>query len=289
MRRLSNAVAILVCCAVITAPFAQISIAHTNPQQRTSYEVYAISYGMLAGVQVAQLVKGADPSRKLDIQMMVWLLKGPNGRNVLVDAGFYREKFTKKYKPTSLVNPSDAIAKVGLKPEDITDIIISHIHWDHTDGADLFPNAKIWIQKDEYEYYTGLAWQPGEKNQSDADDIMMLVGLNTQKRLILIKGDNQEILPGIRVYTGGRHTYASEYVGVSTASGTVVVASDNLDLYENLEKHVPITATLDAESNLRAQDRMKQIASSLNLIVPGHDPAVFTRFPKPGNGVARID
>jgi len=59
-------------------------------------------------------------------------------------------------------------------------------------------------------------------------------------------------------------------------------------LYENLQKHVPIAATFDADSNLKAQDRMRQIASRLDLIVPGHDPEVFVKFPTPGNGVARI-
>jgi glyoxylase-like metal-dependent hydrolase (beta-lactamase superfamily II) len=258
-------------------------------QERPVYEVYAISYGLLTGFPVSALVKGADPSRKLDIQMMVWLVKGPGGRNVLVDAGFYRDKFVKQWKPKDLVKPSEAISKVGLKPEDITDVVISHIHWDHTDGADLFPKARVWIQKDEYTYYTGEAWQPGGTNQSDPDDILMLVKLNCEKRLALINGDDQEIIPGIRVYTGGRHTYASQYVGVATAPGTVVLASDNLYLYENLEKRVPITATLDADSNLRAQDRMKLIASSTRLIVPGHDPMVFIRFPKPGDGVAKIE
>jgi glyoxylase-like metal-dependent hydrolase (beta-lactamase superfamily II) len=90
------------------------------------------------------------------------------------------------------------------------------------------------------------------------------------------------------VYTGGRHTYASQYVGVRTASGTIVIASDNMYLYENLQKHVLIAQTFDADSNLKAQDRMKQIASRPDLIVPGHDPEVFIRFPKPGDGVARI-
>src|SRR5579885_1205657 len=71
--------------------------------------------------------------------------------------------------------------------------------------------------------------------------------------------------------------------------GTVVFASDNVYTYENLEKHVPITATLDAGSNLAAQDRMKKIASNPRLIIPGHDPEVFVRFPKPGNGVARLE
>ena len=74
-----------------------------------------------------------------------------------------------------------------------------------------------------------------------------------------------------------------------TRNGTAVIASDNLYLYENLESHRPIAQTLDSLSNLAAQDRMTRLASSRTLIVPGHDPAVFSRFPKPGNGVARIE
>jgi glyoxylase-like metal-dependent hydrolase (beta-lactamase superfamily II) len=93
----------------------------------------------------------------------------------------------------------------------------------------------------------------------------------------------------VTVYTGGKHTFASQYVGVNTKSGRMVVASDNVYLYENLDKHVPITATLDAKSNLAAQDRMKQLATHPRFIIPGHDPDVFVRFPKPGNGVARLE
>ena len=78
-------------------------------------------------------------------------------------------------------------------------------------------------------------------------------------------------------------------MSVNTKSGTAVVASDNLYLYENLDKRAAIAQTWDAPSNLKAQDRMKQLASNPRLIIPGHDPAVFTRFPTPGNGVAKID
>jgi glyoxylase-like metal-dependent hydrolase (beta-lactamase superfamily II) len=115
-----------------------------------------------------------------------------------------------------------------------------------------------------------------------------LVKLNLQGHVGLVNGDAQEIIPGITCYTGGKHTYASQYVGVNTAGGTVVLASDNMYMYENLQKHVPIAATLDAASNLRAQDRMKQLAASPDLIIPGHDPAVFARFPNPAPGVAKI-
>jgi glyoxylase-like metal-dependent hydrolase (beta-lactamase superfamily II) len=116
-----------------------------------------------------------------------------------------------------------------------------------------------------------------------------LVNLNKLGRVHLVDGDAKEIIPGVTVYTGGRHTFASQYVGVNTKAGRLVIASDNLYLYENLDKHVPIAQTFDAKSNLAAQDRMKQLATSPRLIIPGHDPAVFVRFPKPGNGVALLE
>jgi len=107
--------------------------------------------------------------------------------------------------------------------------------------------------------------------------------------VMLVEGDDREVLPGIRVYTGGRHTWASQFVGVRTRAGTAVIASDNLYLYENLQRHRPIAQTLDSTSNLAAQARMAGLASAPRLIVPGHDPAVFERFPTPGRGVARIE
>ena len=264
-------------------------LARENTQKPT-YEVFAISYGVIPDFPVASLVAGADRSRKIDIQMMVWLLKGSNGSNILVDTGFYRDKFFKQWKVNDFIKPSEAIAKAGLKPEDISDVIITHMHWDHADGMDLFPKARVWIQNDEYVYYTGEAWQAKSSHGGiEPEDVLALVRLNTEGRVRLVKGDDQEAIEGIRFYTGGRHTYASQYVSVNTKAGTAIIASDNCYLYENLDKHAPIAQTLDAASNLKAQDRMKQLASSPRLIVPGQDPAVFTRFPSPGNGVAKIE
>jgi glyoxylase-like metal-dependent hydrolase (beta-lactamase superfamily II) len=254
-----------------------------------AYEVYAIRYAKFLNFPVAALVEGADPKRKTDIAMTVWVLRGPDKRTVLVDAGFYRPQLL-KMPLSDYIRPDKAIGRLGLKPEDVTDVIVTHMHWDHADGIDLFPKARIWIQKDEFAYYTGAAWQAdGKAGGIEPDDVLALVKLNTERRVSLVDGDAKEILPGVTVYTGGRHTFASQYVGVNTKAGSIVIASDNLYLYENLEKHAPIAQTFDAKSNLEAQDRMKRIASSSRLIVPGHDPEVFVRFPKPGAGVARLD
>ncbi|HEX7720800.1 MAG TPA: N-acyl homoserine lactonase family protein [Pyrinomonadaceae bacterium] len=282
MRQLLIALSLVVLPALPVSALAQNSSAAT-------YEVYALSYGIYPDFPISALITGADKTRKIDLQMMIWLVKGPGGKNILVDTGCYHENVVKGKGIKDLIKASDAIAKLGLSAADITDVVITHMHWDHADGMDLFPNAKIWIQKDEYSYYTGAAWQAGGKSGGiEPDDVLTIVKLNTAHKVNMVDGDDREIIDGIKVYTGGRHTFASQYVSVRTTSGIVVIASDNMYLYENLEKHAPIAQTFDADSNLKAQDRMKQLASRPDLIVPGHDPMVFVKFPKPGNGVARI-
>src|ERR1700751_2887852 len=204
---------------LLSLVIASLAIVPIAAQSKPQYEIYAIRYATIPDFPVAELVAGADPVRKIDIAMTIWLVRG-NTRNVLVDSGFYHERFFKDWDVKDFTRPSDTLSRVGLKPEDITDVIISHMHWDHADGMDLFPNAKIWIQKDEYTYYTGAAWQPGGKSGGiDQDDVLTLVKLNMTHRVNLVDGDNREIMDGIKVYTGGRHTFASQYVGVRGTSG----------------------------------------------------------------------
>jgi glyoxylase-like metal-dependent hydrolase (beta-lactamase superfamily II) len=263
---------------------ATLALAQPKPQ----YEVFAVKYATIPDFRVSGLVAGADKDRKLDIAMMIWLVRG-NGHTILVDSGFYREQFFRQWKVADFIKPSEAIAAAGVKPEDVTDVVVTHMHWDHADGMDLFPKARVWLQREELEYYAGTAWQARNTHGGiDPEDILVAVKLNTQGRVGLVNGDAQEIFPGIICYTGGKHTYASQFVGVNTAAGTVVLASDNMYLYENLEKHVPIAATLDPDSNLRAQDRMKQLAANPRFIIPGHDPAVMKNFPEIAPRVVRI-
>jgi glyoxylase-like metal-dependent hydrolase (beta-lactamase superfamily II) len=259
------------------------------PQPPVTYEAYAVRFGILPAFSVSALVAGADRTRKLDIPVMVWLLKGSNGRQVLIDSGFYRQKFLDQWKPRDFRSPAAAVEAAGVKPDAVTDIIISHAHWDHVDGADLFPKATIWIQREEYQYYTGDAWRARNTHGGvDADDMLALLRINTEGRLRFVEGDDQEPIPGIRAYIGGKHTWASQYVSVKTGAGTVVFASDNVYLYENLDKHVPIAQTLDAASNLKAQDRIRTLASDPRLIIPGHEPLVFEKFPGVADGIVRI-
>jgi len=256
--------------------------------QTPDYQIYAIKYATIRKFPVSGLIKDPDPKKKMDIAMMFWLVKG-NGRNILVDAGFYHHELFAGWDIADYQRPDDSLKRVGLKPEDITDVILTHAHWDHADGADLFPKATLWMQKDEYSYYTMDAWQAdGRSGGIDKEDVKAWLIANMNGSLRLTAG-NKEILPGIKVYIGGRHTFASQYVSVQTKNGPVVLASDNVYLYENLDKHLPIVQTFDEKSNLAAQENMRKIVKDIRFIIPGHDPQVMTRFPKAGENVVKIE
>ena len=253
--------------------------AATGPE----YSIQAIRYANSPGFPAGELVIGAPKDEKVDIAFVVWLVRG-GGHNLLFDSGFHREKWTKYFPVTDFVRPDEAVGLAGVKPEEVTDIVISHAHWDHMGGIDLFPKAAVWIQKEEFRYYTGEAWQPGGKHGGiDPEDVGQLVRLNTEGRLHLVDGDDVEILPGIRVYTGARHTFASQYLRVE-GNPPFVLASDNCYLYRNLQEHKPSATFSEADqpANIRNQARMVELAGSADRVVPGHDLLQFQKFPTQG-------
>lgn len=260
------------------------------PADVDKYEVYAVRFATLANFPVSSLVAGADRGRRMDIAMMIWVLKGIDGRVAIVDSGFHRDRYFRQFAVKDYIKPSEAIAPLGLEPQDVTDILLTHMHWDHAGGVDLFPAARVWVQKDEYDYYTGDAWQSGSTHGGiDADDVLEIVRRNTLGRVSFVRGDDETSLSGLTFGVGGRHTWASQFITVHTRKDVVVIASDNMYLYENMDRRVPIAQTLDAASNLRAQDRMRSLAGEPRLLVPGHDPAVFARFPKVSERIVRIE
>jgi glyoxylase-like metal-dependent hydrolase (beta-lactamase superfamily II) len=252
-------------------------------QTATEYSIQAIRYADSPGDSVADLVMGVPKAEKVDTIFAVWLIRG-GGHNILFDSGFHREKWFKERPIKNYLRPDEAVKLAGVQPEEITDVVISHAHWDHMGGIDLFPKATIWIQKEEFRYYTGDAWQPGGKHGGiDPDDATELVRLNTEGRVRLVNGDDVEILPGIRAYTGGRHTFASQYLGIA-GNPPFVLASDNCYLYRNLAEHKASATFSDADwpANIKNQERMIRLAGSADRVIPGHDVLQFQKFPTQG-------
>ncbi len=275
MKRLLPAVGLFLAAGISTA---------TGPE----YSIQAIRYASSPGDSVADLVMGAPKDEKIDTIFAIWLIQG-GGRNILFDSGFHREKWFKYWTITDYVRPDEAVQLAGVKPEEITDVVISHAHWDHMGGIGLFPKATVWIQKEEFRYYTGEAWQAGGQHGGiDPEDAQELVRLNTEGRLRLVDGDNVEIFPGIRAYTGARHTYASQYLRVD-GNPPFVLASDNSYLWRNLQER-KASATFsgaDQPANIKNQARMIELAGSIDRVIPGHDALQFQKFPTQGR-IVRI-
>src|SRR5580692_10367934 len=244
---------------LLAAIFVVLACAGFTASSTPEYSIQAIRYAA-AEDDVADLVMGA-PHEKINIAMVVWLIRG-GGRNILFDSGYHRDTFLKEFPSTEYIRPDEAVKLAGVQPEDITDIVISHAHWDHMGGIDLFPKATVWIQKEEFRYYAGDAWQPGgDHGGIDPEDVQELVKLNTEGRLRLVDGDNVQLFPGIRAYTGGRHTYASQYLYIA-GDPPFVLASDNVYLYRNLAEHAASATFTDADhaANVAAQLRMIELA-----------------------------
>src|SRR5688572_20064617 len=166
----------------------------TPPVQAPEYTIEAIRFGTLPQVRATVLLPvGAKPEETFDIAVVIWLIRG-NGRNILFDTGYHRPTpgFSERWNTKDYVRPDEAVKLAGVQPDAITDIIVSHVHWDHMGAIDLFPNARIWIQKDEYQYYTGTAFQPGGKRGGELEDLLELVKRNAAGKVVLVDGDDRE-------------------------------------------------------------------------------------------------
>jgi glyoxylase-like metal-dependent hydrolase (beta-lactamase superfamily II) len=261
--------------------------------QSKRYDVYAFRFAStFPNWPISNWVDKGPQNDSVQIDFMIWLIKG-NGRNILVDAGFLNDiPDAKEFSVVNYVRPDSTLLKLGLRPTDITDIILSHPHWDHIDGIDLFPNAQVWMQQDDFYYYVGAAWQKGGvAGGFNKRDVRKIIDKNLAGKLTLVNGDNQEIMPGIKVFTGSRHTANSQYVLVETGTNKVILASDNIWVYYSLEHMLPASAggTFDPEGYVNAMKRMKTLVTDPRFIIPGHDGKIFSNFPAIKEGVVKIE
>jgi len=279
------ALTLLVLTTLITANVERAFGAEKAPE----YQVYIVHYGTLDNYPMPYVIYLASAAESTPMDMAVWVIKG-HGHVILLDTGC-SEMMAKQWNVKGWVRSDQAIKKLGIKPEEVTDIIVTHMHWDHANNCNLdyFPNAKIWIQKSELAF---VATESGQNPQAriaiQKDDVMRMIRYNWEGHVQLIDG-TAEIYPGVTCYLFPRtHTFGSQAVTVNTASGTVVLASDLVYRFDNIEKMTGIGTGLDMYECYKALVAITKMASSKDLIVPGHDSSVYERWPTPGNGVAEV-
>jgi glyoxylase-like metal-dependent hydrolase (beta-lactamase superfamily II) len=255
------------------------------------HEVYAVRYAHHER-KAAENYIGGDPHDLLQpLDYYVWAIKGPRGHFV-VDTGFDAEMAKKRER--QLLNPvSSGLKAIGIDPATVENVIVSHLHYDHTGNYDLFPRARYHLQDLEMAYATGRHMcHAHARIPFELDDVLAMVRKVFTGRVIFHDGDD-EIVPGVTVHRIGGHSKGLQCVRVKTRRGFVVIASDATHLYAHIEQGRVFPVVHNVGDVLEGYAIVKRLATSMTHIVPGHDPKVMDRFP-PGRGgldnwVARID
>jgi glyoxylase-like metal-dependent hydrolase (beta-lactamase superfamily II) len=259
-------------------------------QTRNVYEIYAIAYAkMKSRLPVSSVAFGAKSTDSVSVSFYIWFSNGDNGRKVLVDTGLLQDSIKPLAYLRDYMRPDLALQRINVKATDVTDIIITHPHFDHIDGLQLFPNATIWMQKNDFAYFVGDAWQKGASHIGlEKQDVLKIIEANLEGRLNLVNGDSIEIIPGIRVFIGSKHTWESQHLLVNSSTDKVLLASDDCWYYYNLDHLLPVPLAFDTNAYVAQLRRMKTLVANIQLIIPGHDALVLSRFRQMVKGVVRI-
>lgn len=251
------------------------------------YEIYAVRYAHLERTASFNFLGGDPHDGPMPLDYFVWAIVGA-GRAIVVDTGFDAEQARKRKR--TLVRPvEEGLQAIGITHTDVKDVVISHMHYDHSGNHHLFPNARMHLQDDEMRYCTGRCMTHAElRAPFEAEDVVRMVRRVFEERVLFHDGD-AELAPGITLHRAGGHTPGLQVVRVSTARGPVVLASDSAHFYANFEQGRPYPILNSVSDYLEAHRKIRSLAASDAHVIPGHDPAVLARYPTAGEGIARVD
>jgi glyoxylase-like metal-dependent hydrolase (beta-lactamase superfamily II) len=243
------------------------------------YEVLAVRYGTLAARKsdlYYRYESYGEPDGDASMAYYFWVLRG-GGATILVDTGFDPAAAARRGR-TCVVAPLDALAQLGIQPADVSAIVVTHLHYDHTGNLHAFPDAQLIVPSRELEFWTGPhAGRAQFAPHAETADIQYVTRAAAQGRVRLTEG-TEEILDGVMAISVGGHSAGQQVTVVEAGGDAVVLASDAVHLYEELELDRPFAVMHDLEQMYAAYDLVKELARSRRaVVVPGHDPDVFVR------------
>lgn len=244
-----------------------------------TFRLYAIKYGHREAKRGDHFLGGdPDPDRPMPMDYFIWLAQSGE-HTFVIDTGYTKETGERRGRPW-IRRPADGLHLLGVEADEVQDVIITHLHFDHIGTIQDFPNARIHIQEQELRFVVGPAMTTPAQHAFEPADIDRVVTALHAGRVNLVDGA-QELAPGFSVHHVGGHTGGTQVVRVRTERGWVVLASDSSHYYENFEKQRPFVIAWEPARSLAAFKALYALADSEQHIVPGHDPLVLDRYPAP--------
>jgi glyoxylase-like metal-dependent hydrolase (beta-lactamase superfamily II) len=249
-----------------------------------SYEITAVRYGTVRSRKSELYYRyhayGEDDARQ-DMDFFFYVLRA-GARTIVVDSGFDPAQAAARGREC-LIAPREALARLGVAPGDVAQVIVTHLHWDHTGNLDLFPHAPLLVGQQELDFWADpVARNVQFWSHADPGGIDYVTNARREGRVVAT-GADELLAPGIRAITVGGHSAGQQVLVVETARGPVVLASDAAHLYEELELARPFGVAVDLQEMCAAYALIKRLRDDEGaLVVAGHDPEVSTRFPSLG-------
>lgn len=250
-----------IACGVLAALVASIPLgaaaedvsAHVDDRR---WRLYAVEYARSEDLPREMLFRNTPSGSRIDMSWYFFVAVG-HGRVVLVDCGTDalarpgREGLRRRWSIARAVGVVEALGRLGLEPGQVTDVVLTHFHWDHVGGLARFPEARVHVHRDEWRRVPARLRRPVEE----------------EGRLHAFAATPATPLPGIVLRASGRHTAHHLTVRVECEEAPVLLAGDAAYFYRSARR-------------IHAGDAAR--------VLPGHDPALFDRHPSGASGVAAI-
>jgi glyoxylase-like metal-dependent hydrolase (beta-lactamase superfamily II) len=207
----------------------------------------------------------------------MWLIEGeketvlvdlapPDPAQVMKNHGFVMNRSHGQH-------PLEALKRINIRPDDIKTVLMTHLHWDHAWGFDLFPNAEFMIQRKEIEY--AIAPFPCHRSLYYEISIGKPQFVDYLEQVKAIDGD-YEIHEDIRIVFIPSHSPGFQGIQVRTERGNYFIAGDAVGLYECWESSPPVVSGIfnNLKDYYASMHKIKRIADH---ILPGHDPKVLSK------------
>ncbi|MFA5608352.1 MAG: N-acyl homoserine lactonase family protein [Leucobacter sp.] len=219
----------------------------------------------------------------MQMDYFLWIIRDAQ-RTILVDTG-YSQRGAESRGRDILTDVPSLLRQLDVDPVTVELVIVSHAHYDHIGNLDAFPNARFLVSQAELDFWNGPnAEKPLFHHSVEDDEISYLNRLIEADRVDVFRGEAQPV-PGVEVIEVGGHTPGQAVVIVQTAAGPVLLASDAVHYYEELEADMPFTSVTDVVGMYDAFQTIRDLVASgrVTHVVSGHDPRTLERFtPVPG-------
>ncbi len=282
---------------------------NSQPKQPASleWELYILEYARSHNQPVASLVQGAYGEGVMEVPF-AFVLARSGERVALIDTGFMKEEsgalMAQKFNIPRWISPLRMLAELGVEPHQVADIVLSHAHFDHMGSVDKFPQARLFIQKEELLSWIEAMALPARfgylTSILDPEDVHTVLGAAVEHRLTLLDGDVDHVLPGMHVRFGAGHTIGQQFIIIETARGRHVVSGDCIYSSRNLTGtngdgvYIPLgTGIGSVWDQLKTFDRInEEIEGDMNRLLILHDFDRWSRFEQvkevEGFGIFRV-